>query len=491
MKIIKVLIFTVCVLVSSLSLSATESDAVKITPQQAIDRFVNSEGLRHASVGVSVVSLDSMKIIGEYNPYQSQITASTMKTVTSATALNLLGKDFKFHTKVYANGKIHKEGRIEGDLVICGGGDPTLGSKHMPRSVGFVDSIVSVLKAGGIKEIKGNIVVDDSAFPAPYVPASWMIEDLGYGYGTSVHALNFADNTMKLNVNIDSNVFEYDTDYTQTYLKVENHCNVMNEETDSVTYTDMGRRLDIENDILHLSGNIKPYKGKMTIANPSPDLLLCDSLEVALKMAGVKVKHKNVKSKDKQSYRLLLDYTSPELAEIVKSLLIRSDNMYTECVLRAIAANAGKEPTASNGVAIVKKFWAERGVDATGLFMLDGSGLSRTNKAPVSFFTHMLAVAEKELKYKNVDFHTLFPVAGKNGTVRRVAANTPAAGKFALKSGSMSHVQCYVGYYPVENPQYAVGILINSFTCPRSELVKMISEMLVGINSGLSKGMSY
>ncbi len=487
MKIIKVLFSTACVFMSSLSLSAIESDTVKITPQQAIDTFVNSESLRHASVGVSVVSLDSMRVIGEYNPYQSQITASTMKTVTSATALNLLGKDFKFHTQVFSNGKIHKKGRIEGDLVVRGGGDPTLGSRHVSQSVNFVDSVVKVLKAKGIKEIKGNIVVDDSAYPAPYVPASWMIEDLGYGYGTSVHALNFADNTMKLNVNIGNNVFEYDTDYTQSYLKVENHCNVINEETDSVSFTDMGRRLDIENDVLHLFGNIKPYKGKMTIANPSPDLLLRDSLENALRMAGIKVKHKKVKSKDKQISQLLLDYTSPKLTEIVKSLLVRSDNMYTECVLRAIAANAHMEPTASNGVAIVKEFWKERGVDVTGLFMLDGSGLSRTNKAPVSFFAHMLSIAGKELKSKGVDFHTLFPIAGKTGTVRRLTADSSAAGKFALKSGSMSQVQCYVGYYPVENPKYAVGILINSFTCPRSELVKMVSEMLEDIDTAISQ----
>lgn len=487
MKIIKILFSTACVFASSLTMGATELDTARITPQQAIDKFVSSEGLRHASVGVSVVSLDSMKVIGEYNPYQSQITASTMKTVTSATALNLLGKDFRFHTKVFVNGKVDKDGRMYGNLIICGGGDPTLGSEHMPQDVSFVDSVVSVLKTKGIKEIRGTVVVDDTAFPSPYVPASWMIEDLGYGYGTSVHALNFADNTMTLNMNIGSDVFEYNTDYTQTYLKVENHCNVMKEETDSLCYTDMSRHLDIENDILHIFGNIKPYKGKKTIANPSPDLLLRDSMEVALKNAGIKILHKNYKKKSKQGSKLLLDYTSPELVDIVQSLLVRSDNMYTECVLRAIAANAHKEPTASNGVEIVKEFWKERGVDVTGLFMLDGSGLSRTNKAPVSFFTHMLSVAEKELKSCGVDFHTLFPVAGENGTVRRVAAKTPAAGKFALKSGSMSHVQCYVGYYPVESPKYAVGILVNSFTCPRSELVKMVSEMLVGIHTGLSE----
>lgn len=488
MRIFRYVASATCMVASFFALNAQEvqSDTVVLTPQQAIDKFMSAPSLRNGSVGVCVMSIDSMKMIAESNALQSQITASTMKTVTSATALNLLGKDYKFHTQVIADGKIHKKGRIEGDLVIKGGGDPTLGSRHMPQSPNFIESVISALKENGIKEIKGNIIVDERAHPMPHVPASWMIEDLGYGYGTSVHALNFADNTLKLNIDINHEGFSYYTDQSQNYFKVENHCNVMDEGTDSVSINGIGMRLDIENDILHLNGNTKPWKGKMTVANPSPDLLLRDSLEIALKNAGIKIKHKQIKPNKKGAASVLLDYASPELSAIVKSLLERSDNMYTECVLRAIAANAGKEPKASNGVKIVKEFWKERGVDVTGLFMLDGSGLSRTNKAPVSFFTHMLAVAYPELKTKGVNFNELFPIAGKTGTVRRLTANTSAAGKFALKSGSMSHVQCYVGYYPAENPKYTVGVLVNSFTCPRSELQKMIAEMLVGIDAGLS-----
>jgi len=482
MKLYRKLVSAVCLLASVTSVSAQNSAV-----QEAIDKFMSAPALRNGSVGVCVMTLDSMKVVGASNELQSQITASTMKTVTSATALHLLGKDFKFSTKVYAAGVIDKKGRINGDLVVKGGGDPTLGSRHLPREVNFIDALVAELKAKGIKEVKGNIVVDDSAIPEPNVPASWMIEDLGYGYGTSIHALNFADNELKLNVSIDENGLNYYTDQTQSYLKVENRCTTIASETDSLKYDGLGMRLDIENDVLHLNGTVKfPLKERMTIANPSPDLLMRDSLEIALKAAGIKVKHKNIKAEKKQGTILVLDYKSLELTKIIESLLIRSDNMYTECVLRAIASHAGKQPTSSNGVSIVKKFWKERGLDVDGLFMLDGSGLSRTNKAPVSFFTQMLASAYPTLKEQGVDFELLFPVAGKNGTVRRVAANTPAAGKFALKSGSMSHVQCYVGYYPVEAPKYTVGILINSFTCPRSELVKMVGEMLVGIDAGLS-----
>lgn len=488
MKIFRYITVVACACFSFLTVNAQEQSPENtiLTTQQAIDKFMSAPSLRNGSVGVSVMSIDSMKTIGESNALQSQITASTMKTVTSSVALNLLGKDFKFHTKVFVDGKINKNGKIEGDLIVKGGGDPTLDSRYMPQSPSFIESIVLKLKEMGIDEIKGNIIADESAYPMPYARATWMVDDLCYGYGASIHALNFADNTLKLNVEIDKDKFNCYTDQTQSYLKVQNHCNVIEAETDSISIDGIDMRLNVEDDILHLMGNIKAWKGKLTIANPSPDLLLRDSMEVALNNVGIKVKHKNVEQDEKGSTTLLLDYTSPELIEIVKSLLERSDNMYTECLLRAIAANSGKAPTAYNGVSIVKDFWKKRGLDVEGLFMSDGSGLSRTNKAPVSFFTHMLSVAYKELQSKGINFNELFPVAGTSGTVRSLTSKTPAAGKFALKSGSMNHVQCYVGYYPAQAPKYTVGVLVNSFTCPRSELQKMISEMLVGIDAALS-----
>lgn len=484
MKLLKYIIPVVCAVSISVNIHAQNAETDTNRSQLAINEFVNVTPLRHASVGVSVINLEDLSVVGDYAPNQAQITASTMKSVTSATALKMLGKDFRFHTRVYVEGEIHNSGRLDGDIVIVGGGDPTLGSTHMPDQPDFIQAVISALKKKGIKEIKGSIIVDDSAFPAPYVPATWMIEDLGYGYGTSIHALNFADNTLKLNANFGNGSFSYNTDQYQKYFTVENHCHVVATPSDSIKITGYDLRLDIENDILHLSGNIKPGKLRMTIANPSPDLLLRDSLETALRKAGIVVKCLRPGIKGAQSE--LLDYTSPALTEIVKSLLERSDNMYTECVLRAIAIGAHKQATTENGVEVVKSFWKSRGVDVTGLFMYDGSGLSRTGKAPVSFFTHMLAVAHKELKEDGVDFHTLFPIAGKNGTVKSFTKGSTAEGKYALKSGSMSHVQCCVGYYPVNNPKYAVAVLVNSFTCSVPELRKHIVKMLVDIDKDLS-----
>ena len=95
MKLYRKFLSAACLLASVVSVNAQNSAV-----QEAIDKFVSAPSLRNGSVGVCVMTLDSMKVVGESNALQSQITASTMKTVTSATALHLLGKDFKFSTKV-------------------------------------------------------------------------------------------------------------------------------------------------------------------------------------------------------------------------------------------------------------------------------------------------------------------------------------------------------------------------------------------------------
>ena len=481
MKFIRLIAFSILMIAIC---PATFAQSKEQAVQKAIDTFVSAPSLKHASVGVSVMRLNDKKVMGEYCSNQSQITASTMKTVTSSTALSLLGKDFKFHTTVTTDGTIN-DGRVNGNIIITGSGDPTLGSEHMRDSINFVEQVVFALKARGVKEINGKILVDDSAYPAPYVSGDWMVEDLGYGYGTSVHALNFCDNTLLLNYEIDNEEISFNTVEGQTYLKLMNHGTVINEDDDSTQITGPEFRLDINDDMLHLFGTMKPQKRTRTIANPSPDLLLRDSVTTALHDAGIKILHKDFKPCHKTKPTLLLDFESPALTDIVNSLLVRSDNMYTESVLRAIAIDSCKAGTTLNGVEVAKNFWMNQGVDIDGLFMVDGSGLARTNKAPVSFFNHMLAQSLENLKLQGVEFNKLFPVAGKNGTVRKLTAKTSAEGKFALKSGSMNHVQCYVGYYPAEAPEYTVSILINSFTGARADLVKLVSTMLVGFDNAL------
>ena len=98
--------------------------------QAAVDRFALAPSLRYGSVGVCVMRIDSGTVVAAHTPDEACITASTMKTVTSATALELLGKDYTFGTRVMAVGEIDRHGTLHGNIVVRGEGDPTLGSRY-------------------------------------------------------------------------------------------------------------------------------------------------------------------------------------------------------------------------------------------------------------------------------------------------------------------------------------------------------------------------
>ena len=151
--------------------------------QAAVDRFAFDPSLRYGSVGVCVTRIDSGTVVAAHTPDEACITASTMKTVTSATALELLGKDYTFGTRVMAVGEIDRHGTLHGNIVVRGEGDPTLGSRYFAGHGSIVDSIVAKVHEHGIKKIDGRVIVDTSAIPYPPVGNCWMFDDLGYDYG--------------------------------------------------------------------------------------------------------------------------------------------------------------------------------------------------------------------------------------------------------------------------------------------------------------------
>ena len=178
----------------------------------------------------------------------------------------------------------------------------------------------------------------------------------------------------------------------------------------------------------------------------------------------------------------IVEHYSPMLTEIVRSLLDRSDNMFTEALLRAIAVNSSREPIDSEGVAVIDSLFTARGLDASGKFQYDGSGLARNNKAPVQFFADMLTyMASRRFGTKQLRLVDLMPRVGVNARIGTVMPETALSTHLAVKSGSMRDVQCYVGYYPAEEPQYAWAVLVNNWHGTRPNLKNMIDRLLIGI----------
>lgn len=445
--------------------------------QAAVDRFSRADYLKNASVGVCLMDIASGEVLASNTPDLAITTASTMKTVTSASALALLGKDYRFHTIVNAIGEI-KGNTLRGNVVVKGFGDPTLGSRHFANQPDIVAEVVAAINQLGIKKIDGDIFYDESAYPFETFSDNWMIEDLAYDYGPGVHAINFHDNLVKLSFDRSG---DQATDFVFnppiTNCEVICHARVGDVQN-------MYRLLNIgpsPNIILY--GDIRRSDKRYVdyFVNPNPAQLLCDSIEHSLKAAEINVRHKKVKPDDLQDTLTIVDHTSPVLTDIVASLLERSDNMFTEALLRAIARNDGKEATATNGMAAVKRLWESKGIDTKPLFQRDGSGLARNGKATARFFSQMLRQANADSVSTGVVLASLMTHLGVNGNIGSQIKNSPLKGKIASKSGSMGDVQCYVGYFPADNPKYTWAILVNNWQGERSHLKYEIETLLLDL----------
>ena len=458
------------------------------TAQEAVDMFVSHSSLRYASVGVTVIDLDSAKTIADYRPDQANITASTMKTVVSSAALGLLGPHFRFETPVYLDGVV-EDGLFKGNIIIRGMGDPTLGSVFLPCQANIVDEIIASLRARGITCVEGMIVGDDSYYSYPYHSDDWDAGDLAFDYGAAVHGLSFHDNLMTVSFTIDSKLRVSQSTITPPVpgLKVISRLRRYGKRDGVSAY------LDYSVPALVLAGDGQAKNYRDTYANPTPAPMLVDSVERALcRCEDIRfILNENVTNDVQDVQRsLLVLHKSPELTEIITSLLDRSDNMFAHALLRAIGAREwdlkSKEIMPSDldaiGVEAVKRWLEQQGVNTEPLFMRDGSGLARANKASVNFFGDMLSMMAHR-RFDGVRLCDLMPTA--SGRAGKTLKANPLSEQIVLKSGSMRHVQCFVGYYPAHEPRYAFAVLVNNFNCTQSSIREQIGTFLCNLFEGI------
>lgn len=176
------------------------------TTQQIIDKFVSDPAFIPSSIGICITDVKTGETIASYNERQAIIPASTIKVITTATALRLYRPSFCLYTTVGHTGTIDETGTLHGDLVIHGGGDPSLGSAYRSRHTeDFIDQIIQRALSNHIKSIEGRIVVDNSLFDEPAISPKWMVEDIAWDYGTGCHAFSYKDNRIEINLRYNEN----------------------------------------------------------------------------------------------------------------------------------------------------------------------------------------------------------------------------------------------------------------------------------------------
>ncbi len=423
---------------------------------------LNFPGAESAYTGIYIEHLATGKVETDYNSSQAFVPASVMKCVTSATAQVALPADFRFRTTVEPIGKINGS-VLEGDLLVCGGADPTLGSRHFPDQPGFGSEVVKYLKQLGVDSITGDIIVDDSCLPAIGTSPYWLQEDIAWEYGAGLFGINFRDNSFS--------------------LTVKPGIEVVSDQVEVVNRLRRGTKGEViamrafDSSVLTLSGTVTGASYTSRYSMPSPAFSLYNSLLREFKRAGIACQ--GVPADAAGSAAAPFVYQSPLRDEILHSLMVHSNNLFAEGMLRAtVLGNGSGERDFADAIAAETDLWRTRGINMSGCRWLDGCGLAPVQRITPRTLAGVLAFMAKSTRGDN--YVALFPKAGVEGTVRSLLAKTPLAGRMALKSGSMNSVVCYAGYMLDANsrPTHTVVIMVNGFSCPASAVRKAISVYL-------------
>ena len=450
----------------------------------SFELFLSDSVITNASVSLYVEDTDSGKILMSFNPKMSLIPASTMKLVTSAVALELLGPEYTFKTTLGYTGSINRRsGRLDGNIIITGGGDPSLGSEYFKDHYReFINSWVEEIKRAGIRKIRGRIVTDDSYYDYEPVPPRWLWEDLGTYYGAGVYGLSVFDNSCRIRVKSSPDSSRVDIigitpdlhDYTFTN-KLAAGGKKENWYVFSAPYSRSG----------WFSGTIPVSNEELIIdaAITDPPLVIASILHEKLESVGIDI------SEEPLTIRLepeiptgditwLTETVSPILSLIADVLNKESVNLYAEHLLKELGKRYEKSATTAAGVRVIRDFLGNAGIDTTGLFIEDGSGLSSRNGINSEALVKLLIYMRTRGKSYEI-FYSSLPDAGRSGTLAQYFKDAFFDSNLKAKSGSMTRVRCYAGYFTtVSGRHLAFSILINNFQGPSAPVIKHIEEIL-------------
>ncbi len=466
----------------------------------AIQKLAADEQLKNASISFYALDVDSNKVIAGLGSNKSLVPASTMKLVTTATALELLGAGKRFSTIIKYSGEIDSNCVLNGNIYVVGGGDPCLGSEKYTQHYGdFIVKWAKAIRELGIDSINGKVIGDASIFNEQMIPSTWIWGDLGNYYGAGPCGLSIYENMC--NIELSSGNKGETTSVTCIYpyvpsLKFDNYVKSMTTKKD-LSYI-FGAPYQ-ENRIIKggIPANQKKFMIKGSI--PDPAYLTAFELDMELRTLGVKIANPSTTIQrikfetgvvEKVKKHTITSTSSPRLISIINLTNTYSVNLFAEHLMNQIGVF--KYPYLMNQIGVFKygsgdtgsgtqatlDFWKATGLDTEGMYVNDGSGLSRFNaitaKQLVAILKHMHESKNQKL------FLNSLPIAGKTGTLRNVGKGTAASGRVKAKSGYMTRVRSYSGYVTTKSKKkIAFALIVNNFNCTPFQMKKKMEKIMI------------
>ncbi len=420
--------------------------------------------------GIEIADASTGTPIFKLNPDNFFVPASNTKLFSTAMTLERLGARFRIETTIQAAQPADPDGILDCDLVLKGGGDPSLKTAD-------IENLADQVFEKGIKRIRGSVVGDDTLFLwEPYNPG-WSIDDAVEGYGAPISALTLNDNSITLHLTPSGTSFEPPV----PLLMVENQ-----------VQADEMMPAHIHYDRLPGSSNLRLW-GVTHTNTPDPQLSLgvddparysALALMDALQRRGIQVTGKagvrhripGAKFEAAPDPIVFARHESLPLIEDLRVTDKTSQNLHAETYLRLVASQKLGQGSRQAGLDELHAFLEEAKIDQKLYSIRDGSGLSRLNvvtpHAVVQLLVHMAKSADDE------DWSTMFPIGGIDGTLENRMRSKKMKGRILAKTGSLTHVTALSGYVMRRSgKRYAFSILVNNYNGPASDIRIVIDKI--------------
>lgn len=457
--------------------------------QVAIDQFVKSSELEHASVSFQVIDLSTNEVVAQHDSKRVMPTASTAKLFATATALEILGENYRPKTRLYIDGEIDSSGTLNGSLWVRGGGDPSLGSKYFinkDKRTDFLTNWVTELKKQGIKQINGDVIVDASEFGYGAIPDGWNWVDMGNYYGAGPSGLTIFDNLIEVDFSTpaspgaNSRVRSISPEVPG--MRFENHVKASNRSGDNAyIYGGPYSFYRFAKGTLPKGRSSFIVKGSL----PDPEFQFAHEMRQVFETSGILVSGSYKTGREEglissnssySSRKLIHTHKGKTIGSLIDKTNFRSINLFAEHLVCLVGYEKTGKGGTDNGLSVLENYWSKK-FNTSGMHVNDGSGLSRSNAISAANYVDLLKAMHAS---KNAErFKASLPVSGTSGTMRNICKGQAGHGRILAKSGSMTRIKSYAGYVNSSSgKKLAFALIVNNQSCSNSVLRQRMQNVM-------------
>ncbi len=429
-----------------------------------ISAVMEHEDLKGAVTGISVRNMQNGEVIYSLNADTRMKPASSMKLVTAASSLQVLGEDYRFSTEVHTDG-VQKGNVLYGNLYLKGKGDPTLMEEDLSM-------LAAELKNKGIKRVTGKLIGDDTWYDDQRysIDMPWSDEQEYYGAAISALTISPDEDYDAGTVIVEVKATKHGKPPTIQITPDTNYVTIKNKavtgkpddkKTIKVTREHGSNMISVEGVIPSESSASKTWTAVWEPRDYGLQLF-----REALDKQRITIKGKSQPGTLPRGTKIVALNHSETLKEILIPYMKLSNNTISEMLVKEIGKIQKGEGSWEKGLEVIESLYPELGIHQDSILMRDGSGISHVGLVTPNALTALLQNVQQKQWY--AEYREALPVAGQKdrrvgGTLRNRMGSTAAAGNVIAKTGTLTTVSSLSGYINTKNgAEYAFSIILNN-----------------------------